>query len=694
MPSETANPLDNYWCAKSGLDLAAAAQKRVDKFYNDLPNTVMWRRWTKAYKTVYGLSGIGDPFDVSRANVTGDDGELVALKVNHAGSLNKRAVGLVSQTVPEFEPIPANTDSKSLEQVDFTKNLLNYYMDTKGVGGKLYDTALAASIFGIAWLSPGWDPWAGGKLKAIDPLMPMKKRTGDLSFKVYDPLDVVLNRFRYDQDHDWYITRDWVNRYTLAARYPSLAQQIVDFRAPSRSNAATNTNAIETERARKSDDADELVPLWTLHHRKTEAIEEGKIAHFLSADILLYEGNQPYDQPPMIPVCPGKFLRTPHGDTSLHHILGLQDIYDNVLSSISTNVVAFGTQLVMVPDDADFDYKEVAKGLAILRYTSGPDGKSKPEGLNLTAPNEQALRFADLVRSEMETISGISATLRGAPQANVDSGAFGALIAQQALEYQGAFQYSFQQAVAGTGQAIVSILKQYASAPIVAEIAGKSKAYELRSFTRADLDQIERVIVKSGNPAARTAQFAIATADSLLAKGMIDKREYLTLVRTGTVETAIDSAEAKAMNLRRENEFIMAGKCPPVVITDQHREHIDSHGDQIADPGAREDAKVQAAGLEHIQMHIDALRTTDPALLMLLGQTPLGPAPGMSPGPQGTPPAPEGPPGVEGAQPGPDPAPPPPQAGGQLPQQPSMPTNPMTGQEWSPADGSIQASGT
>src|SRR4051812_11423323 len=104
------NSTQTYWCAKSGLDLADEAFRRVRTFYSELLNSVMYARWTKAYRTFYGLPGDADPWDISKAGVTGQQGELVSIKVNHAGSLAKMQTALVSQTVPDFEPIPTNSD--------------------------------------------------------------------------------------------------------------------------------------------------------------------------------------------------------------------------------------------------------------------------------------------------------------------------------------------------------------------------------------------------------------------------------------------------------------------------------------------------------------------------------------------------------------------------------------------------------
>src|SRR5216683_2942671 len=164
---------DEYWCAKSGLDLAEEAYRRVRRFYTELPTTVYYKRWTRAYKTFYGLSGLEDPFDISQAGVAGQ-GDLTSIKINHAGSIARRMIALVSQTVPEFEPIPTNSDYTSLAQVSFTKKLLAYFLDTKGVGAHLFDTAQSGGIFGEGWLAVEWDPGAGPALQQPDPLIPSK----------------------------------------------------------------------------------------------------------------------------------------------------------------------------------------------------------------------------------------------------------------------------------------------------------------------------------------------------------------------------------------------------------------------------------------------------------------------------------------------------------------------------------------
>jgi hypothetical protein len=151
--------------------------------------------------------------------------------------------------------------------------------------------------------------------------------------------------------------------------------------------------------------------------------------------------------------------------------------------------------------------------------------------------------------------------------------------------------------------------------------------------------------VKSGNPASRTPAFAIAAADSLLQRGALGDptvaaKRYLELIRTGDLETITSSGEASSMLIRREHEAFRKGENPPVLAVHKHRQHIEEHSGFLSSPETLEDPKIGPAGLSaHPGAHPGA-EGTDPALLMLIGETPLPPVPGMLPMPMGTPPTP------------------------------------------------------
>jgi hypothetical protein len=521
----------------------------------------------------------------------------------------------------------------------------------------------------------------------------VRNKSGDLVFRVFTPLDVVCDRFRYDADHDWIITRRYVNRWDLAARYPGVADEITSFEPRETYSRPAATNQLDFERNRGKKLISDLIPLWTLYHRRSDAMPDGRYFEFLSGDIFLCDSTLPYEQVPLIPITPGEVVRSVHGDTPFHHLLGLQEVYDNLSSAVASNNIATALQLIAIPGtNQDYDFNEITDGLAVITWDSGPGG-GKPEGISLAASNAHAIENMKLVKGDMEEISGINATIRGNPPASVTSGSFAALVAQQAITYAGQFQYSFQQAVAQTGNMIVSILKQYADQPIIAEIGGSNLGYQLQQFSRGDLNQIHRVTVKSGNPAARTPAARRAMADALLAQNLITKHEYMALIETGELDSVLEPQEAELINVQLENEMFRQGENPPVLAIDSHRLHIRHHKAALGDPASRANPKIVQAALAHIQEHANALKSVDPQLLEAIGETPMAvpqptPPPALG-GPPGStpPPAPGGP---AGATPAPSPIPAP-NSPPEMPQQPSMPTNPATGQPWQPTDGGMQS---
>ena len=138
------------------------------------------------------------------------------------------------------------------------------------------------------------------------------------------------------------------------------------------------------------------------------------------------------------------------------------------------------------------------------------------------------------------------------------------------------------------------------------------------------------------------------------------------------------------MLIAQENELLQIGQNPPILITDDPVLHIQGHKQLLDSPEARKDPTVVRAVLSHIQGHINDSQTADPSLYAILGYPPPPPPmmPPMMPG-QGQPPPPQG---------SPSPAPSM-NAENQLLEQgqsvrlPSMPVNPMTGEQYSNPSG-------
>jgi hypothetical protein len=709
--------LDVYFATLEGEELAEALWDRVSAFYNLLPKTRTYARWLAAYQTFYGLPHLDDPWDMTVLGVDGTEGELSTLRVNHVGNVGAHLVTMTTQSRPQWQVVTTNSDFKSIAQTTFVSGLLDYFMVHRRIEENLFRACKTAVICGIGYQSVEWDPRLGeiyAVEQAQDPqtgeVSQIPQYEGDLLIYNLMPWDVVKDLSRRDADDTWLITRRLVSKWDLAARYPNNAEDILGAHDESR-NWLSETREAFTAEDRDADSGD-LIPIWTFFHKRTDACPNGRWASFLNGKLLLGSGALPYDQVPVLRITAGETLNTGYGDSPLHACLSLQDMLNRLVSSVATNNIAFGTQIVVGPDDADFSRSELGEGLSYLAVKPGPDGHlPKPEAINLVRSSPETYQLIELTGKAIETLSGVNSVVRGDPSSGIKSGAYAALIQAQALQFTSDLQASYTRLIEGTGNLIVQHLKRFAKSKRTAILAGKTRAWMQREFDQDDLQDIDRVMVQSANPITKSPAFKLQMAETMLQNQIVKTpEEYISVVETGSLQPLTEAKALSLLQIRQENEMIGEGQTPSAFILDNHPEHIKEHMGAIASPKARNDPRVLQAALAHIQQHIEQYKAAPPDLLLVLGIPVLpdstavaaaqqGGAPGGPP-PPGGPPGPDGPPpektGPGGAPPGgpvnqhgPQMPLPPPQTpnNGPLPRQPSMPINPSSGQPWNPITG-------
>ena len=161
-------------------------------------------------------------------------------------------------------------------------------------------------------------------------------------------------------------------------------------------------------------------------------------------------------------------------------------------------------------------------------------------------------------------------------------------------------------------------------------------------------------------------------AKEMMQYGLIKNPEDFTAVmETGRLDIMTDETYRELLSIRLENERLSDAKDVQVLAVDNHKMHIVHHKTLLSDPNLRFDDKFSSLILNHIQEHINQLRTADPALLTLIGEQPIGPV-------GGNPPSQQGPPDINQSQaPNPQQGPlGPPPGPGQLPNIPQLPEVP------------------
>lgn len=571
----------------------------------------------------------------------GEQGELVNFPVNQFRNIATHMLVMTTANRPTMECRAANTDYKSQRQTLLANNILDYYMREKRLEVFLKQAAEYAIVYGAGHLVMSWNATKGELVDYIEETK-TKIYEGDIEFEALSPFDVIQDGTKESGINDWVMIRRWKNKYDLAAKYPEFAQKIKDL--ATKADLQKFRLGIST----MLDNTDDCQVMEFFHNR-TDCMPDGRYMLFLSADIVLEDTAMPYRVLPVFRIAPSNIHGTPYGYTPMFDLLPLQEELNSLYSTVATNNNAFGVQNVLNPRGTDIAVNQLVGGLNILDYNAQA---GKPEALQLTRTSPETFKFIEMVEHAMETISGVNSVARGNPEASLKSGTALALVQSMALQFISGLQQSYVELVESCGSALIKMLQDFAHTPRLIAIAGKKNRSFMKEFSSSDIEHIARVIVDIGNPLSRTTAGRVQMAQELIQYGDITPRQYVNVIETGSLDEVTEDIVNENLLMRNENEIMMDGEQPTLTITDSHKDHIDYHRSILFDPDLRKDPTLVQLVTSHIQEHIQALRTTDPALLQLLGQQPLPPPPpppgsmppGPPPGPGGPPPEAQGPP--------------------------------------------------
>lgn len=627
---------NTYFANKDSMEKVSILMERSKTFYNRMETNDhihkirnMWR----AYHGIYSDSGHEITF-------TGEQGELVDLPVNHFRNLARHMYTMITSSRPVMECRAINSDYKSLAQTYIGNSILDYYMREKGLEDALYRALENAITTTTGYIKLDWNATAGESYD-IDPETGEFNYEGEIEFSTPTFLDVVFDGTMETWNPDWLVVRSSKNKYDLAAKYPEFADKIKELASK---NEETNQSL-----SIFSNDQTDHIYYYEFFHRKTESVPEGNYCLYLSNDIVLIDTILPYKEIPVYRVVPSEFLGTCYGYTPLFDLYPIQEAINSLYGVVLTNQNAFGVQSVFIERGADITMSGVQGGLNLI------EGNKPPIPIQLTqTPNEIFKLISDLIGAQ-ETISGISSVTRGQAPANLESGAALAMVQSMSLQFISSLQQSYVRLIESTGTGLINILKDYANTPKLVALVGKNNRVYLNEFTGEMISKINRVVVDVGNPLAKTTAGRVQMAEQLAQMKLLRTPEqYFQVIKTGQLETAFEGETGQLMLIKRENEELMAGKEARAIFLDKHRMHIQEHSSILSDPALRFDPVLFEKVKTHIQEHIDLLKTTDPELLAMIGEQPLGQPqaapqgdPSAAPGMEGM----SGPPGPEGVAP-------------------------------------------
>jgi hypothetical protein len=604
-----------YFAARDGEEAASVLLEKASDWKNTLTTNgyleklkTCWAAYHGAYFTDMG-SGHAITF-------AGEQGELAQLAVNHIRNLAQHMYVMTTSSRPSMEARAANADYKSNAQVTLANGLLDYYMREKRLERYINKAVELAVVLGSGYVKIEWDA-TSGKIIEEDEETGEKIFEGDLKFTNVSPFDVVFDVNREDNNHDWILIRTYKNRFDLAAKYPELEDKILSLDTKSEKDRYS----LQIFRKNESDE----VEVWTMYHKKSDAMPKGRELVFLSEDIILHDSPLPYRRIPVFRMSPNEILGTAFGYSNLFDLLPLQEGINHLYSAVMSNNIAFATQNLFVKSGSNIDITNLGGGLNVIQ------GSEKPEVLNLLGTSQETFSFLSTLESKMEQLSGVNSVTRGTPDpaANLRSGNSLALIQSMAIQFNSGLQNQYVQLIEDLGIAILEILQDYALAPRVASIVGINNKQYLVAFKSTDIPDINRILVDVGNPLAKTTAGRVQMAEQLMQMKPeeFSIQQYAQVINTGRIDGMLESPVDQSNLIQQENERLLEGSEVPALIIDDHKEHILRHRIILNDIEVRMDDEKMAVILKHIDEHIELARSADPAILTMTNQQQLAPAP-------------------------------------------------------------------
>lgn len=619
-----------YFASKEATATASILENKCNEWSNSVESNGFLDKLRSCYTAYHGAyynnTGAGHQISFS-----GEQGELVNFPVNQFRNIATHMLVMTTSNRPTMECRATNTDYKSLRQTLLANNILDYYMREKKLETFLRQAVEYSVVYGAGYVVMQWNSSKGEMVDYIEETK-TKIYEGDIEFENLSPFDVVYDGTKESGNHDWVLIRRWKNKYDLAAKYPELADKIKQLQTKS------DVNKFRLGMTTLLDESSDCQVMEFFHNR-TECMPDGRYMLFLSSDIVLEDTAMPYRVLPVFRIAPSNVHGTPYGYTPMFDLLPLQEELNSLYSTVATNINAFGVQNVLNPRGTDIQVNQLVGGLNIIDYNATA---GKPEALQLTDTPPEVFKFLEMIEHTMETISGVNSVARGNPESSLKSGTALALVQSMALQFMSGLQQSYVELIEGVGSGIIKMLQDFAHTPRLIAIAGKKNKGYMKEFTSDDISNISRVIVDIGNPMAKTTAGRVQMAQELIQYSDITPRQYVSVIETGSLDDVSEDIVNENLLMRAENEAMLDGEQPTTTLTDSHKSHIDYHRSLLFDPDLRKDPTLVQLVSEHIQQHINFLRTGDPDLLQLLGQQPLQPPPGQEnsppPGHGGPPP--------------------------------------------------------
>lgn len=505
---------------------------------------------------------------------SGQEGELTNTYVNHYANLITHMVNMVCQQKLAFEPQATVSDSEAQDQIKQAKGILYAYANRPDMDldGTLRNATEMCCVFGESYVSCLWNKHLGTKIAVNE--MGQDIKEGDNEYRVWSPFDVIVDvNLPAHELTSWICLRTWENKYEVAAEYPDWHDEIVSLYCGSGLGDTQLTYSINSE--------SDIIPVYYFFHDRTAAVPQGRFTKFIDDKIILQDGEMKYREIPLFRMATKELWGSPYAYSRAFDLLPLQETVDRLCSAIITNQLTFATQNIAIAKGSSISWENLYGGLNVIEWDATIAGKDgMPTALQLTSSPPECFDFIKQCVADMGTLAGINEVVRGNPDLTLKgqvSGEALALMNSNAIQFNSDLQKAYVRLAEKVGTATIHNLQDFAFPDLGGNTLMRNgmtlsanNKYARSEFTKSDIDKIDKIIVRYGNPLAQTTSGRSQIAESFLQKGLITPQQYFEVVETGALEPVLESEEATMRLLREIKEKLRNGEKVVPSIYDNH----------------------------------------------------------------------------------------------------------------------------
>lgn len=567
---------DLYFGNDTTEKLIDRCEKEVQMWGTTTTGNTMFSRILEAYwrnmSAYYSCLIEPSSYD-SALGFAGEKGELVRFLVPKARTLIRQFIALATRQRYSFDVVTDVNDSRPIETARLGKAICNSEVERHKMDQLGERITEAVAVKGMCWVSNTWATDMGeiwGRANDNSAIY-----SGGTKLELHDLHDTIFNWGHSDPDNlEWLIIKRRYNRWNLIAQFPELADKIKELptvRADRMLFPVFNYMAV-------MDDQD-YIYIKEFYHKPTPALPNGRMTVYGNHDTVFFDGINKYGR------IPAELFRFQNLDSTLlgypllSSLMPAQQMLDHEVSVIASNHSAFGVQSVLVPKGSDISAQDIKEGLNFLLYTpQNAEGGGEPKPLQLTATPAEFFQFTQSISSFMDELSMINSTLRGAPPANVSSGAMAATLAAQALEFINSDTKGLTLGIERLMNLSIANYKTFANVEQIVDVVGEGNTSSAQNFKAENLQSLKKVKCKVGNPLMATISGRLQLGESIMPLMQAGNYEavakYLGLIEGAPVESMFETELSENVAVQQEIENIMNGKPVLPSMTDNHPMYI------------------------------------------------------------------------------------------------------------------------